>query len=118
MPFERRISTALTCSQAAPVGLHSGELLCEFDLVGQASFSSLVLYGTALISDPSFTLTQDATFSVPFSANSVPDAKYRGRHTMVPASQSSNGLELDLGFDLPPKALEIVIYQASGGQAF
>ena len=46
---------------------------CEFDLVGQGSVANLVLNGTALISDPDFTLTTHSTDTVNFSGDPVAD---------------------------------------------
>ncbi|HKM79924.1 MAG TPA: hypothetical protein VJY15_03050 [Candidatus Acidoferrum sp.] len=91
---------------------------CEFDLVGQGSVASGVLSGTAQISDPSFTLTTNATDSVLFSGTPLADTNNPGRYTLLPGYGTTNPLELTFDYDVPPRALAMVIYQASGGQLF
>src|SRR5271157_5709154 len=91
---------------------------CEFDLVGQGSVASGVLSGTAQINDPSFTLTTNATDSVLFSGTPLADTNNPGRYTLLPGYATTNPLELTFDYAVPPKALDMVIYQASGGQLF
>jgi hypothetical protein len=89
---------------------------CELDFVGQGSVSSLVLSGTALISDPDFTLglSPNVTFGLPVSAEPLADTTYPGRYALGPG----DALAFDLGYNQPSRDLDMVIYQASGGQLF
>jgi hypothetical protein len=83
----------------------------EFDLVGQASVSSLALgQATGLVSDPFyiFNATTDGTDTATFSGTATPDHLSPGRYTMT--------LGMALAADDP--AYGTVIYQASGGQLF
>ncbi len=84
-------------------------ILCEFDLVGQGSVANLAINGNGLISDPHFTLTTNATVSVPFSGTPVADTNYPGRYALYPFA---------LTFGAAPRDLDMSIYQASGGQLF
>ena len=83
----------------------------EFDLVGQASVSSLALsQATGLVSDPFyiFNATTDGTDTATFSGTATPDHLSPGRYTMT--------LGMALAADDP--AYGTVIYQAAGGQLF
>jgi hypothetical protein len=92
--------------------------LCEFDLVGQGSVASLVLSGTALISDPELILTTNATDSVVFSGTPLADTNNPGRYTMSPGNNPPNPFQLFFNYGVPTRDLDLVIYQASGGQLF
>ncbi len=83
----------------------------EFDFVGLGTVTgtapNLSFSGTGLVSDPFLTLgAQPTNPGVPFSGNPVPDGSNPGRYTMSP-------LQLTVGVN---PALNVVIYQASGGQ--
>jgi len=93
-----------------------GGSFCEFDLVGLGSVASGVLNGTAQIHDPSLTLTTNATDSVLFSGTPLADTNNPGRYTLLPGYGTTNPLELTFDYAVPPRALNMVIYQASGGQ--
>jgi hypothetical protein len=82
----------------------------EVDFVGVGSVTSLALSGTGLVSDLSSTLgAQQTNSGVPFSGTVVPDTTHPGRYTISP-------LQVTVG--TTPAALNVAVYQASGGQLF
>jgi len=85
----------------------------EFDFVGQGSVTSGTLSGTGLVSDPFITFGANGTNSgVTFSGTPLPDTSNVGRYTMF--STVPNPLEVTINGTATP--LDVVIYQASGGQ--
>jgi hypothetical protein len=89
-----------------------GCTVCEFDLVGQASVND-TLIGSGLVSDPFITLGSTATISgVAFSGTPLEDTSNHGRYTLSQFNSPSNELLFYGGF------LDMVVYQASGGQLF
>jgi len=102
-----------TCPTVSP-----NNILCEFDLVGQGSVASLDLNGTAMISDPDFTLTTLATDTVNFAGTPAPDPNYPGRYTLYPQYDAPNSLALTFNYGVAPRDLNLVIYQANAGLLF
>jgi len=89
----------------------------EFDLVGQGSVTGGVLTGTGLVSDPFLTLGASATNSgVTFSGTPLADTSNVGRYTMFSTNPTPNPLNITI--NATTTDLDVVIYQASGGQLF
>jgi hypothetical protein len=83
----------------------------EFDLVGEGTFSSGVLAGSGIVSDPFDSFGGPAADSdVGYTGTATPDIENVGRYTMFsgPFVVSISGGE--------PFDLDTVIYQANGGQ--
>jgi hypothetical protein len=91
---------------------------CEFDYVGQGSFTNGALAGTGLVSDPGpesyFNETAAEYTGVAFAATPLADAdeSTTGRYTMFNSAFTITVPESD------PASFDVVIYQASGGQLF
>ncbi|MGA2743517.1 MAG: hypothetical protein ABSE44_02375 [Candidatus Sulfotelmatobacter sp.] len=87
----------------------------EFDFVGQGSVTGGALSGTGLLSDPFITLGASATnLGVTFSGTPLADPINVGRYTMFSTNPTPNPLNLTINSDTTP--LDVVIYQASGGE--
>jgi hypothetical protein len=84
--------------------------ICEFDFVGQGSVTSGAFAGTGLVSDPLAFFSANLTDSgVTFVGTATPDGVNAGRYTIPLAITIPGG---------SPVGLQVVIYQASGGQLF
>jgi len=90
----------------------------EFDFVGLGSFTTDVLNGTGLLSDPLNDLTGDSTTNsgVTFSGTPLPDASESstGRYTMFSANTVPNPLTVTISGVSPSTSFDVVVYQANG----
>lgn len=91
---------------------------CEFDMVAQGSVTGGAMSFTGLVSDPFMTLTPGATSSGDtFTGTPLADGGNPGRYSMLIGNLPSNPLVATVN-GTPPFNLDVVIYQASGGQLF
>lgn len=89
----------------------------EFDFLGKGSVTSLALSGTGLLSDPLFTLGEQATNSgVKFSGTALSDSSNPGHYTMSSNNTTPNPLVVTVSGT--PFDFDLAIYQASGGLLF
>jgi hypothetical protein len=91
------------------------DFCCEFDFAGRGTVTSGVFTGTALLSDPFFTLGANATNTgALFSSTPLPDPISAGRYTMLSTNTTPNPLAVTItGIT---NDFDVVIYQASGGE--
>ncbi len=90
---------------------------CEFDLVGMGLVTGGVFNGTGLLGDPFLTFGANVTNSdVKFSGTPLADASNIGRYTMFSTNPTPNPLTVTISG--VPTDLDVVLYQASGGQVF
>jgi len=91
----------------------------EFDFVGLGPFTTGVLNGTGLLSDPLKDLTGDSTTNsgVTFSGAPLPDANESstGRYTMFSTNTVPNPLTLTIS-GVSPFPFAVVVYQANGDE--
>jgi hypothetical protein len=92
------------------------DFCCEFDFVGQGSVTGGVLTGTGILSDPFLTLASMATESITVAGTPLPDTSNVGRYTMFSTDSTPNPFNFTT--DLGTTGLDMVVYQASGGQLF
>jgi len=91
---------------------------CEFDMIAQGPVTSGAISFTGLVSDPFETLSGgNTTFTgATLTGTPLPDASNLGRYSMLSSNLPPNPLEFSFDDSLLP--LNVVIYQASGGQLF
>ncbi|HEY6304100.1 MAG TPA: hypothetical protein VIX14_13655 [Terriglobales bacterium] len=98
--------------------------VCEFDYVGQGSFTAGAFAGTGLVSDPfDFFLSGVApNTGVGFSGTPLADAteSATGRYTLFTTNTPPNPLVITVTPPTPPTMdnFNVAIYQASGTQAY
>ncbi len=104
-------STASFTGNASPYtfGAQVVDASQEFDFVGVGSFTTGVLNGTGLLSDPLNDLTGDSTTNsgVGFSITPAADSSHPGRYT-GPLGITITGIS--------PSSLDAVMYQANGDE--
>ncbi len=88
----------------------------EFDFVGEATVSGTTgaFAGTGALSDPFGALTGSTVTSntATFNATAAPDVAHAGRYTLNPFTVGTTGT------DFTAVNLDVVAYQANGGQLF
>jgi hypothetical protein len=88
----------------------------EFDFVGEATVDGTTgaFAGTGALGDPLGALTGSSVTSTTatFTATAAPDVAHAGRYTLNPFTVGTTGT------DFTPVTLDVVAYQANGGQLF